>query len=295
MVRYVTWMLIIHTAVSAGCARSAAREYELQGQVLAIDRARQEITIKHGDIPQFMPGMTMAFKVRDGNLLTGRVVGDLVKATLVVGESALQPDESASERDSRVYLRTLERIGFTPVDEPPPLPAASVLSPGQPVSDAALVDESGAPRQLAGFRGHVVAVTFTYTRCPLPDFCPLIDRHFKAVQEHVRVDPVLKDRVRLLSVTLDPEYDTPAVLLKHAAGLSADPAVWRFATGARSEVERFGSQFGVSTMREAAGAPGLEHNLRTAVIDGEGRLTTVLNGGDWTPSDLIAALRKAAD
>jgi protein SCO1/2 len=108
------------------------------------------------------------------------------------------------------------------------------------------------------------------------------------------VDPGLKDRVRLLSVTLDPEHDTPAILAKHAAGLSADPSMWRFATGAHSEVERFGSQFGVSTMREAAGIPGIEHNLRTAVIDAEGRLTTVLSGGDWTPSDLIAEIRKAA-
>ncbi|MGH9373520.1 MAG: SCO family protein [Vicinamibacterales bacterium] len=277
----VSWLVLLLVLTAPACSRSPTREYVLTGQVLAVDEARQEITIKHGDIPGFMPGMTMAFGVRDGKLLAGRVPGDLVKATLVVEESD-------------VHLRTLERIGHAPVPEDARLPAAmDLLAPGEPVTDAALVDETGAPRTLAGWRGKVLAVTFIYTRCPLPNFCPLMDRHFKAVQEQVGGDAGLKGRVQLLSVSFDPDHDTPAILAKHAAQLQADPAIWHFLTGTRGDVETFASQFGVSVIRDDPRE--IVHNLRTAVIDAQGRLTTVLNGGDWTPGDLMAELRKAND
>jgi protein SCO1 len=279
MVRNGTWILVSITLAAAACSRPSARgrEYKLSGQVLAVDQARQEITIKHGDIAGFMPGMTMAFRVTDGKLLTGRVPGDVVSATLVV-------------EGSNAHLRTLDGTGHVPVSQPATLPEAGLLSSGQPAADAVLIDETGAPWRLADSHGNVVAVTFMYTRCPLPNYCPLMDRQFKAVQESVRADPGLNSRVRLLSVSLDPGHDTPAVLAKHAAELQADPSIWHFATGAPDDLEKFGSQFGVSVMREES---EVVHNLRTAVIDGQGRLVKIFNGSDWMPSDLITELRTA--
>lgn len=279
------WTVCAAAVALAACrgsgSGSGAQEYELQGQVLLVDQARREVTIKHGDIPRFMPGMTMAFKVKDDALLKGRVPGELVKATLVVEES-------------NAHLRTIERTGMAPVPEGTSPPARlDVLAPRSPVADAAFVDETGAPRRLSDWRGKAVAVTFIYTRCPIPNFCPLMDRYFASVQDQVRREPALASQVQLLSVTFDPQHDTPAVLATHAKTLGADAAFWRFLTGDGAAIEKFASQFGVSISKDAA--PEIVHNLRTAVIDPQGRLSIILNGSEWTPADLVAELRSARD
>ncbi len=237
--------------------------------------------MNHADIPGFMPAMTMPYKVRDASLLKGRTPGELIAATLVVEESD-------------AYLQQIKHEGVAALpDERPAVHAMDLLGVGETVRDAALVDQSGVRRSLGDWRGQVLAVTFVYTRCPLPNFCPLMDRHFAAVQTQVRSSPDLQGRVHLVSVTLDPEYDTPAVLLRHAGRLKADPAVWSLLTGSREQIETFASQFGVSVVRENAQPSELVHNLRTAVIDGNGRLATMLSGSEWEPSALIAEIRNA--
>ena len=271
--------VILAILAAAGC-RPAAREYQLIGQVVAVDRARQEVTIKHQDIPQFMPGMTMAFKVREHRLLEGRVPGDLVNATLVV-------------QGTDAHLRALDRTGFAPVTEPAaPTSVMDLLVPGDHARDMVLVDERNRRRRLADWRGDAIAVTFIYTRCPLYNFCPLMDRHFQAAQNQIQADASLRGKVRLLSVSFDPDHDSPMVLARRAVDLEADPAVWQFLTGTREDVEQFASQFGVSIIREPGNAE-LVHNLRTGIIDPAGRLRAVFNGGDWTPGDLVMELRNA--
>ena len=276
--------LILVAALAGFACRAPApapRTFELKGQILAIDQARQEITVNHADIPGFMPAMTMPYKVRDANLLKGRTPGELIGATLVVEESD-------------AYLQSIRHVGVAALpDERPAARAMGLLGVGEAVRDGELVDSSGVRRSLGDWRGQVLAVTFVYTRCPLPDFCPLIDRHFAAVQEQVRSSSDLQGRVHLVSVTLDPDYDTPAVLLRHAGRLKADPAVWSLLTGSREQIETFASQFGVSVVRENAQPSELVHNLRTAVIDGNGRLVTMLSGGEWEPAALIAEIRNA--
>lgn len=270
-------------ALVAACVSRGPREYELRGVVVAVDPARQEITIKHEDIPRFMPGMTMAFKVGDPKLLTGRVPGDVVRATLVV-------------EDSSAHLRTLERTGSAPVPDAPAPSAANTLGAGDAVPDTRFVDQDGTPRRLADWRGQALAVTFMYTRCPLPDFCPLMDRHFKIVQDAIRQDQELRARAHLLSISFDPTHDRPPILAAHAKRLAADPATWSFLTflpGDNDGADRFASPFGVSILRKDSDGNELVHNLRTAVIDPDGRLSAVLNGNEWVPQQLLAELRKA--
>jgi protein SCO1/2 len=224
-----------------------------------------------------MPAMTMPFTVKDAGLLTGKQPGDLVTATLVVAETS-------------AHLSSLTRTGHAPLDAAPaPVPAA-VLVPGDPVPDATLIDQDGKPRSIASLRGHRVAITFMYTRCPLPDFCPLMDRHFAAVQRTLQNDAGMRD-VRLVSVTLDPEFDTPAVLQRHATRYNADPAVWSFLTGNPKDVAAFSHKLGIYTERDLGTGANLTHNLRTAVIDPEGRLAKAYSGNDWTPADLVADLK----
>lgn len=266
--------------VLGACARNAPREYELRGVVLAVDPSRQEITIKHDDIPRFMPGMTMPFKVRDARLLQGRVPGDLVRATLVVEESD-------------AHLRTLERIGYMSISESSSPPAPGDLAAGDAAPDATFTDQTGAARRLSDWRGQTLAVTFIYTRCPLPTFCPLMDRHFKVVQEAIQQDQTLRGRVNLISVSIDPAYDRPPVLAAHARQLGADPTVWSFLTGSREEIDPFAARFGVSIVRGDTGPQEIGHNARTAVIDANGWISVVLSGTEWTPRDLIPELRNA--
>jgi len=273
--------IVILTALAAAACSGAPepKRYEVRGQILSVDPERQEVLVDHEDIAGFMPGMTMPYKVQDRALLDGKKPGDLFTATLVVEEV-------------NAYLSTLTTTGHAPLETPPAGPLvtdADLLKHGDVVPDHALVDQSGTPRPMGSLRGHRVAVTFMYTRCPLPDFCPLMDKQFAEVQQAIRKSPELAD-VRLVSVTLDPVFDTPAVLAQHAKALDADPRLWHFVTGDRDEVLGFAKRFGVIT-EPGEPSTSVVHNLRTAVIDPQGRLVKTYSGNMWSPAELVADLK----
>jgi protein SCO1/2 len=266
-----------------GCSPqpAAPRQYELQGQILAVRPEQHEILIKHGDIKGFMPGMTMPFRVRDAALLQGKAPGDLVTASLMVA-------------DTEAWIASLVKTGAAPLLGTATLPAASFvtpLTPGDLAPDTGLIDQAGDALSLADWRGSAAAVTFMYVRCPLPQFCPLLDRRFAAVQRLIAGDATLGDRARLLSVSFDPDADTPARLQAHAEKLGADPAIWRFATAPRDVVDRFAATFGVNVIREADST--ITHNMRTAVIGPDRREVSVYEGSDWTPAQIADDLRRA--
>ena len=274
-------ILLALLAVNMLACRQAPppKQYELTGQILSIKPERNEVVVRHDDIKGFMPAMTMPYKVQDPALLTGRKVGDLFKATLVVGEVD-------------AYLSSLNVTGHKPLDTPAPVSdQPDILDPGDTVADALLVDQGGKPLPLSSLRGHRVALTFIYTRCPLPDYCPLIEQNFVTVQRMLKANPKLSD-VRLVTMTMDPEFDTPAVLRPHALDLGADPAIWSFATGEPAEVKRFAEQFGIHIERDDTNTWQLIHNLRTAVIDADGKVVKIESGNFWKPADLVADLEK---
>ncbi len=143
---------------------------------------------------------------------------------------------------------------------------------------------------LQDFRGKAVAITFFYSRCPLPTFCPMVSRDFDQAQA-LLLKLGLNERCHLLSISLDAEHDTPEVLAAHAQTCHADPKLWTFACGQEAEVLRLGKAVGLECKRTNE---RIDHNLRTVVIDGEGRLRHVFRGGEWTPQELAAALQAAA-
>ena len=265
-----------------GCgSETDTRRYPLKGQIIARDTGRQELTVKHEDVPGFMPGMTMPFRVPDAAEFASVAPGDLVTATLVVEETA-------------GYLTAITRTGTAPL--PPETkagPRPRIIEPGTEVPDVTVTDQSGTTRTLSDWRGKVVALTFIYTRCPVPDFCPRMDRNFAAAQRLLAADPALAGRVHLLSVSFDPEYDTPEILRGHAARAGADPALWSYVTGTKDAIDPFAAVFGVAIMRDDKPMQEILHNLRTAVIGKDGRLVTILNGNEWKPEDLVAAIREA--
>lgn len=274
-------------ALTVSCSRQTppeqARRYELRGQVLSIQLDRSEVTLRHEDIPGFMPAMTMPFRAKDRGRLAGLQPGDLVRGTLVV----LEDD---------AYLEGLERTGHAALPAPAPVvpePGVSALKPGEPVPDEAFVDQDGRKVRLSSFAGSALVVTFIYTRCPLPDYCPRMDRQFAAIQAAIASGRV-PTRVKLISVSFDPAFDTPAVLKEHAAKVGADTAIWSFLTGDLKAVDEFGARFGLSVLRAEKDPADITHNLRTAVIDARGRLVKIYDGNKWTPAEIVADLASLA-
>lgn len=280
------WRLLVVglTIAGAGCSRAPeARTYQLTGQVLAVRPETSEILVKHEDIPGFMPAMTMPYVVKDAALIRGRAPGDLITATLTV-------------EPTLAHLSAITKTGSAPVPEDArtTIPAAAgveLLKPGDRVPDTTLIDQDDKPVTLRDFAGTAAAITFIYTRCPLPQYCPLMDRRFADVQALVRKEPALAGRVRLLSVSFDPKFDRASVLRSHANQLHADPSVWRFATADEAIVDRLAARFGINVIREPNGT--ITHNLRTAVIGPSGTIATLLDDNAWTADDLLRELKAA--
>jgi protein SCO1/2 len=242
------------------------------------------VVLKHDDIKGFMPAMTMPYEAADGRALDGLKPGDLVDATLVVFSNG-------------AHLTDIKRVGAAPLDQLPaeaPAPSASsgfeLLKPGEAVPDAPFVDQDGNKRRFGDFKGSPVVITFIYTRCPLPTFCPLMDRHFAAMQKPLEADPSLK-AVHLVTVSFDPLTDTPQVLKAHAMALHADLSRWTFLTGDRDEIDRFAARFGVSVSRALNDPRDITHNLRTAIVGPDGRLVKVYTGNEWTPEEILQVIR----
>jgi len=281
---------VVVALIKTKCAKQAdQRVFTLQGQVLAVEPARKSVEIKHEAIAGLMPAMTMPYEVRDVKLLDGLTPGDLVSAQLVV-------------ESNTAFLSAIKKVGTAPLEQPPAVtdeaPSASagfeLLKPGEAAPDGKFVDQDGRKRDFASFAGKPTVVTFIYTKCPMPTFCPLMDRNFAAVQKELRTDPslaALKGKVHLVSITFDPLTDTPAVLKKHAETLGADRQVWTFLTGDRDEIDRFASRFGIQVERAENDPRNITHNLRTAIIGADGRLVKVYTGNEWTPAQLLADLK----
>lgn len=273
--------------LATGCGShvdTETRLYELKGQILAVKLETNEVLVKHEDIPSFMPAMTMPYTVRDPSELKERLPGDLIKATLIV------------EKEGTPYLQQITKTGSAPLPEDArtTIPAAagvSLLKPGDRLPDLPLIDQDDKPIAPAGFRGSAMAITFIYTRCPLAQFCPLMDRRFADVQKIAAADPSLAGKIKLLSISFDPAFDRSQVLRAHAQKLAADPAVWRFATADEAVVDRLAATFGVNVIREQDGT--ITHNLRTAIVDPGGRITQILDNNAWTAEELVRGLRDA--
>jgi protein SCO1/2 len=268
----------------AAASCSSPKRYEMRGQILAVNRDKMEILVKHEEIVGLMAAMTMPWKVRTAGMLDNLGPGDLITSEIEVGN------------DQAVVTR-ITKLGTAKPDMPAPAaPAKSGvkhLVPGDAIPNQVLIDQDGRRRDLKDIRGdRAMALTFIYTKCPIPTFCPMMDRQFAEAQALIK-QAGLADKARLLSVSFDPKNDTPAVLKHHALKLGFDPKIWTFVTGDREEIDRFATSFGVTLVRgEAPNPEEIGHTLRTALIGRDGRVDKIYGGGDWTASQLVADLEK---
>lgn len=268
---------------AASCAGRRAEEqrFDFKGKVLAVDRSKGEVTVEHEEVKGYMAAMTMDFPLRDEDALKTVAAGDGIQATLVVTEDAYWLEHP-------VITKTLPGGAGT---TPPVGPAEPQL--GAEVPDVKLVNQDGRPLGTRQFKGRALAVTFVYTRCPMPDQCPLMSTNFAELNGALKSDAELGKKVHLLSVTLDPEYDTPEVLRRYGstyAGGHFD--TWDFATGDPAEVRRFAEFFGL--MYKADGSQVI-HSLRTAVVTPDGKLYKLYRGNEWKPAEVLNDLKSAAE
>jgi protein SCO1 len=262
------------------CSQKALNEnrYELKGKVVAVDLEKGKVTVEHEEVQGFMGAMTMPFPVRDTEALKVMEVGDQLQAALVVSE------DGAYWLDAPVITKGLP--GGASVTPPA---GTNEPQPGADVPDVKLVNQDGRPISLKQFKGRALVVTFIYTRCPLPDYCPLMSTNFAQLNSAIAADAALGKRAHLLSVTLDPEYDQPPVLKgygKTYAGGKFDN--WDFATGDPAEVKRLAEFFGLIYKAEG---DQVIHSLRTAVVTPGGKLLKIYRGNEWKPDEVLSDLR----
>jgi protein SCO1 len=264
----------------AGCNQARqpdVRRFDISGIVVAVESERAEVTLEHKEIPGYMSAMTMPFKVRDTWALSVLQPGQSVRASLVVdGERSWLEQISITEPASGAAGGA---------------PASTVLEAeaGSEVPDVRLVDQDGAPVSLRQFRGRILLLTFIYTRCPLPDYCPRMSRNFAEIHKAILGDPALKGRCSLLSISFDPDHDTPSVLKNYGAPYTLRESKkpfesWSFATGTHEEIRKAAAYFGLTYSPDGS---TITHSLRTALVGADGRLIRIYHGNDWSPAEVV--------
>jgi len=243
---------------------SCARHFHVQGVVLEVDRPHQTLTVSHRAIPGYMEAMTMPFHVESPRDLDQLQPGSRIDFQLKVTHAATIV--------RHVHLQGSALDGI-------PIPKAEGrISIGGALPDFTLTAQDGRSVRLSSFQGQLVAIDFIYTRCPLPDVCPRLSANFARLQKH------FAGRMVLLSITLDPRYDTPAVLAEYAERWRADPRDWLFLTGSEEDVRRVAGQFGVVYWAEEG---AITHTSSTAIIDRNGRLVALVEGSSFTSRQLM--------
>lgn len=265
-----------------GAANSGTREFQVKGVVQAIDPDGKSATIRHEAIPKYMGAMTMHFAVRDPAQLAGLKAGDEVAFRLNVTQS-----ES--------WIDQVRKFGESSGPPPgAPIRIAKDVEPleiGDPLPEYHFTNETGKAISLSQLKGQALAITFIFTRCPLPDFCPRMSGNFAETQKSLLASSDAPANWRLLTISFDPDFDTPPVLKGYARRYGADPRHWNFLTGDLVEITAIAEQFGQMFWRDQG---SLNHNLRTVVVDASGRVRKILQGNTWTSSELAAELMAAA-
>ena len=278
----------LFTLLFAACSEpesdaDAARSFEVLGYVEAPLDERNRLRVDHEDVPGLMPPMVMLFNVADPDEARVLEPGDQIRFTF-----RIEPERS--------WIESIEPTGVRrdPSDPSPSKAAssASLLQTGEPLPDYAFVNEEGETVRLSDYRGRVVALTFIFTRCPVPEYCPAMMRNFGDVAAILQDGPPIAQPWQLVAVSFDPEHDTPEVMKRYGDAFGYDPQTWDLLTSQSDEpIQGIAANLGLK-FAERAGS--FVHNLRTAVIDAEGRLFRVFTDETWSPEELAEAIRAAA-
>jgi protein SCO1 len=257
--------------------------FQVKGVIKELKADGKTVEIRHEEVPNYMPAMTMPFEAKDARELTGLKAGDAISFRMIVTDADVWIDQIRKLTPPRPNeLPSRSTIRFVRDVDP--------LQIGDPLPEYHFTNELGQVVSTSQFKGRALAITFIFTRCPLPNFCPLMSNNFAETQKKLMAMANGPTNWHLLTISFDPEFDTPAILKAYAQRFGAEPGHWNFLTGDLIDITAISEQFGQMFWREEG---ALSHNLRTAVVDASGRVQRILEGNKWTGDELVAELLKA--
>ncbi len=279
-------VVLIACAFNFACRSTTARElrYQFAGRIIAIDPSQQQIMVSHSEIAGYMAAMTMPFKLKNANILQSLSKGDEISATLVVA------DNQSWLEDVHVARKATGQSDSHDVE------IAALPHEGDVVPNFTLVNQDGKRITLNRYRGKTLLLTFIYTRCPLPDYCPLLSTNFAAVDKALQKDPGLYAKTHLLSVSFDYEHDTPAVLRSYGAAYTERYSNekfghWEFASGSAEDVKAITKFFGIQYIKSS---DQFAHTMITTIVSPDGKIVKIYRYSDWKPDEMLNELRRAA-
>lgn len=265
--------------VATGCSNE--KRYELNGKVVSVDRDKSQVTIAHQEVKGYMPAMTMPFNVPSETDLQILAADDQVSATLVVD-------------GSRVWLEDLviSRLSASSAT----LPAVVMAKEGDEVPNFTLRNQDDRVIRIHDYRGKTLLLTFIYTRCPVPDYCTLMSNNFAQVDRALGQDADLYGKTHLLSISIDPDYDTGKVLRSYGSAHTGRYeketfAHWEFAAGTKDQVKDIAQYFGLTYFPDK---DQIVHGLRTVIVTPDGKVAKIFTGNEWKPEEAVEELKKSA-
>jgi len=268
--------------IVVGC-QSQTKQYSLRGQVMAKDQAAGQLTVKHDDIPGFMPAMTMPYRVKDPAAMQDVQPGDKIVADLISVSGAKD-----------YWLQSVRIVDQSGRQTAKPA-VKHALKVGEPVPDIPMINQDGKQIHFGDFKGKGVLITFIYTRCPMPAFCPRLSSQFARIHEDLAKTPGEYDKTHLLTISFDPKYDTAPVLRKyglayldnHAEGF----AHWDFASADPADMRRIADAFGLEYFEEDN---QISHSMDIVLLTPDDTVAKYWST-EWTAAELEAALRQQAN
>jgi protein SCO1/2 len=265
-----------------GC-QSQSKQFSLHGKVMAKDEAAGELTVKHDDIPGFMPAMTMPYKVQDRDALREVEPGDTIDADLI-----------SVDGGKEYWLQSFRITDQSGRQNAKPA-IKHALGVGDPVPDIPMVNQDGKQIHFGDFKGKSVLITFIYTRCPMPAFCPRLSSQFARIHEDLAKTPGDYDKTHLLTISFDPKYDTAPVLRKyglayldnHAEGFTH----WDFASADPADMRKIADTFGLEYFEEDN---QISHSMDIVLLTPAGTVAKYWST-QWTAAELEDALRRQAN
>jgi protein SCO1/2 len=251
----------------------------LKGKIVAVDADKHQVTVSHGDIEGYMPGMTMPFTVRDQIDLKELGPNDLLTATLVVdGAHAWLQDLIVTRVNS----------------DSPAAPAAVTAKEGDEVPNFTLRNQNNREIHVRDYRGKALLLTFIYTRCPVPEYCTLMSDNFAQIDRVLGQDPELYEKTHLLSISIDPAYDTPQVLKSYGAAHTERYeketfAHWEFAGGTTEQVKKIAEYFGLTYFPQE---DQIIHALRTVIVSPDGKVAKIYTDNTWKPDEVVEEMSR---
>ena len=255
---------------------------------MAVDKGGRLVTIAHEDIKNYMPGMVMPFKLKEDWPFEVLTPGDQITATLVVdGSSSWLEDVVITQESAGPDTKAADGIGEA--------------KPGDEVPQFDLVNQDGKRIKIADYRGKALALTFIYTRCPVPEYCTLMSDNFAEIDRQMQKLGDAYQKTHLLSISIDPEYDQPAVLRSYGAAHTGRYSEekfdhWELATGNKDQVKGIAQFFGMRYYHDTqSGQEQIIHSLRTAIIAPDGKVFKVYRGNEWKPDEIVKDLKSLAE